>query len=178
MQYSTLLTILSAPLLALAQQANPFNIPSEGLSAAAGTPLKLQWKPTTDGTVTLVLRSGSSNDLNEGTVIASSIDNSGSYSWTPSNSITRGSDYTIEIVDDSDPTNTNYTPYFVLDTTTTTSMTMSVVSLGRPSTTPDLSTASPTGDATSLTGMTGMSSSMSMTTSGMSMTTTTAGKFS
>jgi len=32
--------------------------------------LTLEWNPTTDGTVTLVLRSGASNDLTGGTVIA------------------------------------------------------------------------------------------------------------
>ena len=152
MQYQTLLALLSAPLLSLAQSgANPFNIPPEGLSASGGEPLELNWEPTTDGTVTLVLRSGSSNDLNEGTVIESGLDNSGSYTWTPSNDLTRGSDYTVEIVDDDDPSNVNYTPYFVLDTDTTTAQQTSVVSLGQPTTTPDLSTASPTGDATTLT---------------------------
>lgn len=112
MQYSTLIALLSAPLLALAQSgANPFNIPPEGLSAAADEPLTLSWKPTTDSTVTLVLRSGSSNNLNEGTEIASGIENSGSFTWTPTNDLTRGSDYTIEIIDDANPSNTNYTPY-------------------------------------------------------------------
>ncbi|KAI7335262.1 hypothetical protein KC315_g3344, partial [Hortaea werneckii] len=105
------ITLLSAPLLALAQ--NAFNIPEAGLSATGGQPLDLSWDPTTDGTVTLVLRSGSSNNLNEGTVIASNIDNSGSYTWTPSNDLTRGSDYTVQIVSDDDPSVTNYTPYFV-----------------------------------------------------------------
>ncbi|KAI7639207.1 hypothetical protein KC319_g14517, partial [Hortaea werneckii] len=142
------ITLLSAPLLALAQ--NAFKIPDSGLSATGGQPLDLQWNPTTDGTVTLILRSGSSNNLNEGTVIANSIENSGSYTWTPENSITRGSDYTVEIVSDDDPSVTNYTPYFVLDTDTTVAKSTSVVSLGATSAAPDLSTASPTGSATSV----------------------------
>ncbi|KAI7535502.1 hypothetical protein KC331_g11997 [Hortaea werneckii] len=142
------ITLLSAPLLALAQ--NAFNIPEAGLSATGGQPLDLSWDPTTDGTVTLVLRSGSSNNLNEGTVIASNIDNSGSYTWTPSNDLTRGSDYTVQIVSDDDPSVTNYTPYFVLDTDTTVAKSTSEVSLGATSAAPDLSTASPTGSATSV----------------------------
>ena len=159
MQYTTtsLLALLSAPLTALAQ--NAFNIPSEGLSASAGQPLKLTWDPTTPGTVTLVLRSGSSNDLNEGTAIARSIDNSGSYTWTPSNSLTRGSDYTVEIVSDDDPSQVNYTPYFVLDTDTTAAQDTGVVSLGQPTKVPELSTASPTGMATSLTDLTAAATS-------------------
>lgn len=66
---SLIVALVGAPLLALAQNANPFKIPP-GFSATAGQPLDLQWNPTTQGTVTLVLRSGSSNDLAEGTIIA------------------------------------------------------------------------------------------------------------
>ncbi|KAI7235577.1 hypothetical protein KC330_g4203 [Hortaea werneckii] len=153
------ITLLSAPLLALAQ--NKFKIPEAGLSATGGQPVDLQWDPTTDGTVTLVLRSGSSNNLNEGTVIASNIDNSGSYTWTPDNSITRGSDYTVEIVSDDDPSVTNYTPYFVLDTDNTVATSTSEVSLGATSAAPDLSTASPTGSATSVLDSTATSDSES-----------------
>ncbi|KAI7468332.1 hypothetical protein KC351_g13710 [Hortaea werneckii] len=147
-QRSFAITLLSAPLLALAQ--NAFEIPEAGLSATGGQPVDLQWDPTTDGTVTLVLRSGSSNNLNEGTVIANSIENDGSYTWTPSNDLTRGSDYTVQIVSDEDPSVVNYTPYFVLDTDTTVAKSTSEVSLGATSAAPDLSTASPTGSATSV----------------------------
>jgi len=156
------ITLLSAPLLALAQ--NAFKIPDAGLSATGGQPVDLQWDPTTDGTVTLVLRSGSSNNLNEGTVIANSIENSGSYTWTPSDDLTRGSDYTVQIVSDEDPSVTNYTPYFVLDTTNTVAQSTSVVSLGATSAAPDLSTASPTGSATSLLDTTATSDSESSST--------------
>ena len=68
---SFVLALASAPLLALAQNnPNPFNVPETGLSATGGQPLNLEWNPTTDGTVSLILRSGSSNNLEEGTVIA------------------------------------------------------------------------------------------------------------
>lgn len=131
MRFTVACALLSAPFLALAQStANPFKIPAEGLSATGGQPLKLEWQPTTQGTITLILRSGNSADLTEGTVIASKIDNDGSYTWTPSNSLTRGTDYTVEIVDDDDPSQTNYTPYFTLDTTTTTPQITSKVKLG------------------------------------------------
>ncbi|KAK6395097.1 hypothetical protein LTR65_001286 [Meristemomyces frigidus] len=112
---SLLLALLSGPLLVLAQNANPFKIPTSGLSATAGQAVDLEWNPTTQGSITLILRSGASNDLVAGTVIAQSIANNGSYSWTPSESITRGWNYTVEIVDDTDASNTNYTPYFYLD---------------------------------------------------------------
>jgi hypothetical protein len=69
-RFTTILALLSAPLAAFAANPNPFKIPASGISAKAGTPLTLNWTPTTDGTVSLVLRSGSSNNLNQGTVIA------------------------------------------------------------------------------------------------------------
>ncbi|TKA67454.1 hypothetical protein B0A55_08077 [Friedmanniomyces simplex] len=146
---SLLLTLLAAPFLALAQNANSFKIPTN-FSATAGQPLALSWNPTTQGTVTLVLRSGASSDLAAGTIIASSIANSGSYSWTPDTHITRGSDYTVEIVSDSDPSQTNYTPYFVLDSDNTVAYSTSQVSLGAATATSALSTASPSGSATSV----------------------------
>lgn len=73
------------------------------------------------------------------------IENDGSYTWTPSNSLTRGTDYSIEIVSDSDPSVVNYTPYFTLDTTTTEATTTSKVTLGASSTaaSPSETTASP-----------------------------------
>lgn len=68
---SFIVALLGAPFLVLAQSdANPFNNPSGGYSATAGKPLTLSWKPTTDGTVSLILRSGNSGDLAEGTTIA------------------------------------------------------------------------------------------------------------
>lgn len=74
---SALLAAVAAPLLAFAQTnstsgngPNAFKIPPSGLTASAGQTTNLQWTPTTDGSVTLILRSGASNNLNEGAVIA------------------------------------------------------------------------------------------------------------
>lgn len=76
---SAILAAVAAPLLAFAQTnstgadnngPNAFKIPPEGLMSSAGKTTNLQWTPTTDGTVTLILRSGASNNLNEGAVIA------------------------------------------------------------------------------------------------------------
>jgi hypothetical protein len=69
MHFRTLLALLAAPLVAFAANPNPFINPSGGYAATGGEPLTLKWTPTTEGTVTLVLRSGSSNNLAEGTVI-------------------------------------------------------------------------------------------------------------
>ena len=77
MRFSTsaFLAIAAAPLLAFAQGgdsngSNPFNIPPESLNTEAGESVNLTWKPTTEGTVTIYLRSGASNALNKGVAIA------------------------------------------------------------------------------------------------------------
>lgn len=134
-----LLAAVAAPILAFAQDSsnngdkpNPFKWNDGGIMPAAGESTTLNWKPTTDGTVTLILRSGASNDLNEGTVIASNVDNSGSYTWDVDSDITRGSDYTVEIVDDDDEGNVNYSPYFVLESDNTVATSTGQVTLGAP----------------------------------------------
>ena len=48
---------------------NPFKIDS-GFMITAGMPTTIQWTPTTQGPVSLTLRSGASSNLNKGTVIA------------------------------------------------------------------------------------------------------------
>jgi hypothetical protein len=78
MRFSTsaLLASAASPLLAFAQSqetsngSNPFNIPTESLNTEAGETLNLTWKPTTEGTVTIYLRSGASNALSKGVAIA------------------------------------------------------------------------------------------------------------
>ena len=71
---SAFLAVAAAPLLALAQNdsngSNPFNIPTSSLNTEAGETVNLTWKPTTQGTVTIYLRSGASNNLNKGVAIA------------------------------------------------------------------------------------------------------------
>ncbi|EME49786.1 hypothetical protein DOTSEDRAFT_40928 [Dothistroma septosporum NZE10] len=139
---SFIAALLSA--VAYAQStANPFKI-NGSLDTAAGKSLQLQWNPTTQGSVSLILRSGSSNNLAEGTTIAANIANSGSYTWNVPDSIARGSSYTVEIVSDSDPSETNYTPAFVVDSSNTAPVSMSSVSLGAPSSSVNLSTAAVT----------------------------------
>ncbi|WPG97745.1 Hypothetical protein R9X50_00052600 [Acrodontium crateriforme] len=142
---------------ALAQSLpNPFNVPQGNyVNTEAGTDLALSWKPTTQGTVSLVLRSGNAGFLSAGTVIASKIDNTGSYTWSIPKDIVRGASYAIEIVDDADPTQVNYTPQFNINSDVTVASTsMSTVTEG----------ASTTGTA-SASSMTGSTTSMSMTTS-------------
>lgn len=156
---SLFIALLSAPLVVLAQStANSFKVP-EGFSGSAGSPLTLNWTPTTSGTITLVLRTGNSANLEAGSIIASSIPNSGSYTWQIPADTVRNSDYAVEIVDDSDPSTYNFTPYFVIDSTVTVATTSaSLVSLGAATSSVALSTAQPT--ATALTASSGLSSQL------------------
>lgn len=156
-------------------------MPSSGFSPVAGKDIALNWDPTAGKTVTLVLRSGSSNNLKEGSPIAGTsssppkwranqssrtqkflrpppnpsqalilipqiekIQNSGSYTWSVPSDIVRGSDYTVEIINDDDPSETNYYPYFVIDSTVTVaSTTMSTYTYGAATTSPAATSAKP-----------------------------------
>lgn len=70
----TILALLAQALVAFAAD-NAFNVPTGGYNITAGQTTTLSWDPTTSGTVSLILRSGASSDLNAGTYIAQSISN-------------------------------------------------------------------------------------------------------
>ncbi|KAM3418643.1 hypothetical protein BST61_g4620 [Cercospora zeina] len=156
----SLLLALAGAFAAYAQEATrPNAFTNTAFPAVAGQDLTLTWTPTTSGTVSLILRNGASNNLNAGEPIAQNIPNNGEYTWSIPQSAVRGSDYTIEIVSDSDPSDTNYSAYFVLESDNTTpASTASTVSAAPLPTT--LSTA--------------MTSSMSESTTGTEASATTS----
>ncbi|KAL9090750.1 MAG: hypothetical protein Q9159_001806 [Coniocarpon cinnabarinum] len=115
---------------AFAQQ-NPFNVPDGGYNnAEAGQSLDLSWQPTTGGTVTLVLRSGDSTNLQAGTEITSNAPNNGHYTWPVPSDITKGFTYTVQII--SDQGDINYTPYFPIDSSNVAPSSTSIVATGAP----------------------------------------------
>jgi len=69
MKFFTLFVSLFVALVT-AQSPNPITSPTGGV-IQAGTAVTITWTPTTSGTITLQLRSGSANDLGAGTTIAS-----------------------------------------------------------------------------------------------------------
>lgn len=73
------------------------------------------------------------------------IQNTGSYTWQVPASVTRGSDYVVEIIDDQDKSQTNYSAYFVIESTNT------VASTTATSGTPASSLAQPTTSLSTLT---------------------------
>ncbi|KAL5365809.1 Ser-Thr-rich glycosyl-phosphatidyl-inositol-anchored membrane family-domain-containing protein [Aspergillus floccosus] len=103
-----------AALAAAADNANPFNIPTEGYTFTAGKPTTLTWQPNTQGSVTLRLQWGSVLTPQSGSVIAQGIANSGSFTWTPPANLAAQPDYTIEIIDDSNTNEVNYLPRFTV----------------------------------------------------------------
>ncbi|KAF2427522.1 hypothetical protein EJ08DRAFT_680898 [Tothia fuscella] len=113
MLFSTLL-ISGLSLLVSAQSgANPI-IPLAG-SISAGAPVTIKWQPNTQGTISLQLRWGAAQNLEQGTTIVSGIPNSGSYTWTPPKELKAGADYAIQITDSTGQT--NYSPQFSIAST-------------------------------------------------------------
>ncbi|KAL8902617.1 MAG: hypothetical protein Q9207_004544 [Kuettlingeria erythrocarpa] len=103
MRISLLYIASSVVALAAAQEkANPFTLPP-GFMITAGQPTTITWDPTTQGTVSIRLREGASSNLEEGTVVASRIDNNGKTTITLPADTTRNSDYALQIVSDSNP---------------------------------------------------------------------------
>ncbi|KAL2824509.1 Ser-Thr-rich glycosyl-phosphatidyl-inositol-anchored membrane family-domain-containing protein [Aspergillus cavernicola] len=123
---SVLFFLLSVVATLAAARENPFNIPGSGYEFTAGESTTLSWDPTTEGTVSLKLQWGDDFTSSTGSTIVSGISNSGSYTWDVPTDITDRSDYSVEIVSDSDPEGANYLPRFSIEgaqatATTTTS---------------------------------------------------------
>ncbi|CAI7652485.1 unnamed protein product [Penicillium glandicola] len=124
-----------AAVAAASNTANPFSIPTDGYTFTVGEATTLKWEPTTDGTISLILQWGAVLTGDSGTVIASDIDNDGSYTWDVPSTLAAEPDYTIKIVSDEDSDDYNYLGRFTVEgatvsvtTTTATSTTASSTS--------------------------------------------------
>jgi len=109
---------LSAFAVFAAAADNAFNVPEGGFQFVAGKPTTITWEPTTDGTVTIKLQKGSDITPDSGIILASGYPNLGSFTWTPSANLGPGDDYTIEIIDENNQNNYNFTPPFAIAGTT------------------------------------------------------------
>ncbi|KAI1977772.1 hypothetical protein LOZ53_004870 [Ophidiomyces ophidiicola] len=149
---STIVFALGAFVAAVAaDRENPFNVPPGGYQFQANIPTTLTWRPTTSSTVTIKLQKAGDITPSSGIVLAPHIANTGSFAFVPPANLGPGSDYTIQIVDDKNPANINFTPQFAVSGTTGTGTALT----GVPS-----PTASPSSSPTP-------SSSLSMTISSM-----------
>ncbi|CDM30869.1 hypothetical protein DTO012A8_7465 [Penicillium roqueforti] len=137
-----------AAVAAANSKANPFSIPVEGYTFKVGEPTALKWEPTTDGTVSLILQWGAVISGNSGTVIASNIDNDGSYTWDVPSKLAAQPDYTIKIVSDDDSDDYNYIGRFTVEGST---VEVTSTSSTASSTTASTSTQSSTESSTSTT---------------------------
>ncbi|KKK16232.1 hypothetical protein P175DRAFT_0496950 [Aspergillus ochraceoroseus IBT 24754] len=177
---STLATLAAAA-------ENAFNIPSTGYQFTAGKATTLSWDPTTSGTVTLKLQWGSVLTDSTGSTIVANLPNSGTYTWSVPSDLVNRSDYSIEIISDSNSKEVNYLPRFAVagatavattttaSSTTTTaatstatpSTTLTTQSKSHSSTTPATSTSSSTSSTTSTTSSTTSATSVPNTNAGM-----------
>ncbi|KAL1981957.1 hypothetical protein VTN96DRAFT_1969 [Rasamsonia emersonii] len=121
---------LSAFAALVAAADNPFQIPNGGYTFTAGQPTTLHWDPTTKGTVSLQLQWGSVTTPDQGITIASHIDNTGTYTWNVPADLAAQPDFTIRITDDSDPSDVNFLPRFVIAGASGTASVTSATSTG------------------------------------------------
>ncbi|MCJ1280936.1 hypothetical protein MMC26_000254 [Xylographa opegraphella] len=114
MRFSLGLFVSALATLASCQSGpNAFDIPPAGnYLLNAGQPTTFTWSNLSGSTVTLTLRDGPNGNLNAGSVIVANLPNTGTYTYTPPTNIVAGNTYTIEITNDQDPAQTNYTPQF------------------------------------------------------------------
>ncbi|KAG0648050.1 putative serine-rich, partial [Hyphodiscus hymeniophilus] len=151
--HSQMLFLTGAAALASLVSGDIFFTMSGQISTVAGTPFNITWASTTgaEDSVTLLLRKGDADALSTVATIASSIQNTGWYLWTPSSSLPSGTDYAFQIVDDADEAVNNYSGHFPL------------VSSGTSSSSSSLPSSSASASITSTTSMPPLTSSSSST---------------
>jgi Ser-Thr-rich glycosyl-phosphatidyl-inositol-anchored membrane family len=112
-------------------------------SLTSGQPFDITWEPDSSPTVNLTLRQGDAADLNTVGTIAVGIDNNGSYTWYPPDTLISSTDYAVEIESDE---GSNYSHYFAIDGDgiAESSNTTSTPTDGETTVTPTLSTSLPT----------------------------------
>ncbi|EEH17505.1 hypothetical protein PABG_00068 [Paracoccidioides brasiliensis Pb03] len=100
--------------LAVAQNNNPFEVPSGGYGFGSGSQVTISWKPTTTGPVNILLQSGENTQPSDGVVLGTDLPNNGMYVFTfPSVSPT--DNYFFRIFPTGDPQNSNFSPRFTVE---------------------------------------------------------------
>ncbi|KAK8186365.1 Ser-Thr-rich glycosyl-phosphatidyl-inositol-anchored membrane family-domain-containing protein [Phyllosticta citribraziliensis] len=184
MRFSSAIPIIIAGLSALAAAAgeNAFIVPMSGFNPEAGKDSTIQWEPTAGKTVTLKLRQGASSNLGSGATIAANIPNDGSYTWSVPTDVVRGTDYTIQIVNDENTSQTNYYPYFTIQSTNVVAVSSSAASSAAASSTESASKTSASKTSATDASVTALdvssTASASATKSGASSTLSTASRSS
>lgn len=68
-------------------KGNPIFTPGLNQQVPVGKPFKITWNPTTEGTVSILLLRGPTENVVYHSTIVEGIQNSGSYEWTPSTAL-------------------------------------------------------------------------------------------
>ncbi|PGH18472.1 hypothetical protein AJ80_04442 [Polytolypa hystricis UAMH7299] len=171
------ISALTALAAAQGNNENPFSIPRGGYEFIAGQPTVINWRPTTDGTVTIKLHKGDDITPDSGEVLVTNVANAGSFAFVPPSDLGAGSDYTIQIIDDDDVDNYNFLPRFSIDgatgtvTALTPTVTVTTGSATETATTSDSATTTGTASQTTLISTTSGVSTSSATTSDSSTST-------
>lgn len=139
MQLKTIYATLASVAAVLALD-NAFVSPGFGQVVNVGETVTFTWNPTTGGKVNLILRSGGANDLTVLGPIASGVDNTGSFVWSPDSNLKTNTDYSVEIQDAANTNNVNFSPYFT------------ILALGQGITSSGASSAAPSSTASSSSG--------------------------
>ncbi|KAH8820373.1 Ser-Thr-rich glycosyl-phosphatidyl-inositol-anchored membrane family-domain-containing protein [Xylogone sp. PMI_703] len=100
-------------LASIAAAQNPFTFTTLS-SVTAGDQFNITWQPSTgtSNTVTIVLRSGDKDALKIVSTIAANIKNTGSYLWSVPTTLSTGSTYAFEIIDNGNKNIVNYSNQF------------------------------------------------------------------
>lgn len=84
-------------------EGNPISAPSTSEGVTAGKPFTISWQPTTKGPVSLILLRGPSENIKQVSYIATSQQNTGSYTWNvPATLEPDTTHYGIQLVDETD----------------------------------------------------------------------------
>ncbi|KAF8467776.1 Ser-Thr-rich glycosyl-phosphatidyl-inositol-anchored membrane family-domain-containing protein [Kalaharituber pfeilii] len=169
---STALVALSALSAFVFAQENPISSPTAGTVLVAGQDHTITWNPTTQGSVTLVLRKGDSKNLDTLNTIAADIANTGSFDWTVPENVESGEDYSVEIMY---PGGSNFSPQFTIESNFVATRSTTEVSTTETSTTTTSAATSIANSTMTTTTETTITSFVSTTTAAPNSTTVTSG---
>lgn len=114
--FKVIATILLSTAVAIAAGGGDAIItPASGQVINANDKVDITWNP--DPTITainLVLRGGDQSALSTLYTIASTVGNTGTYSWTVPGNTASATDYVIEIQNAANTSEANYSPYFTI----------------------------------------------------------------
>lgn len=82
--FAVTVSAITPPDYSKSGSGNPIYTPGLKEQVPVGKPYEITWNPTTEGKISLQLLRGPSNNVVPIATLADSVDNTGSFSWTPS----------------------------------------------------------------------------------------------